>query len=79
MGVATVLIGCLPTYQMIGLASPILLALLRLVQGLAMGARVLPRAMAGRAAAPVGLSGRPRPPCCPCAVNTLSFPLAAWS
>lgn len=37
MGVATVLIGCLPTYHHIGLAAPVLLALLRLVQGLAMG------------------------------------------
>ncbi|KAI8470012.1 MAG: major facilitator superfamily domain-containing protein [Monoraphidium minutum] len=37
MGVATVLIGCLPTYHMIGIAAPVLLALLRIVQGLAMG------------------------------------------
>lgn len=37
MGVPTVLIGCLPTYAHIGIAAPILLALLRLVQGLAMG------------------------------------------
>ena len=33
----TVLIGCLPTYAMIGRAAPILLLLLRLIQGLAMG------------------------------------------
>jgi MHS family proline/betaine transporter-like MFS transporter len=38
MAVPTVLIGCLPTYQMIGEAAPILLALLRAIQGLAMGA-----------------------------------------
>lgn len=33
MGVPTVLIGCLPSYEQAGIASPILLALLRLVQG----------------------------------------------
>ena len=37
MGIPTVLIGCLPTYNHIGLAAPILLAFLRLIQGLAMG------------------------------------------
>lgn len=37
MGVATVLIGLLPTYQHIGIAAPILLALLRLCQGFAVG------------------------------------------
>jgi hypothetical protein len=37
MGIPTVLIGCLPTYHHIGLAAPIILAFLRLVQGLAMG------------------------------------------
>jgi metabolite-proton symporter len=34
MGGATVLIGCLPTYEMIGVWAPILLVLLRIVQGL---------------------------------------------
>lgn len=33
MGVPTVLIGCLPTYDQAGYASPVLLAVLRLVQG----------------------------------------------
>ncbi|GAA3238266.1 MFS transporter [Pseudonocardia petroleophila] len=37
MGVATTLIGLLPTYATIGVAAPILLVLLRCVQGLAIG------------------------------------------
>ncbi|MDF0604484.1 MHS family MFS transporter [Neisseriaceae bacterium TC5R-5] len=37
MGVATVCIGLLPTYQQIGLWAPILLVLLRVVQGVAVG------------------------------------------
>jgi MFS family permease len=38
MGFATVLIGVLPTYQMVGIWAPILLVLVRVVQGLAFGA-----------------------------------------
>jgi metabolite-proton symporter len=37
MGVATVLIGCLPTYAQIGVWAPAALILLRLVQGFAVG------------------------------------------
>ena len=37
MGIATFLIGCLPTYESIGVLAPILLAVLRTVQGLGVG------------------------------------------
>ena len=37
MGVATVLVGVLPGYDTIGLAAPVLLIVLRLLQGLALG------------------------------------------
>jgi MHS family shikimate/dehydroshikimate transporter-like MFS transporter len=37
MGVATFLVGCLPTYSMIGIWAPILLVILRFAQGLAVG------------------------------------------
>ena len=37
MGAATTLIGLLPTYAAIGVAAPLILVLLRFVQGLAIG------------------------------------------
>jgi MFS family permease len=37
MGVPSVLIGCLPSYEVAGVAAPVLLSLLRMIQGLAMG------------------------------------------
>jgi len=37
MGIATVLIGLLPTYQQIGTTAPILLLLLRILQGIGLG------------------------------------------
>jgi metabolite-proton symporter len=37
MGISTVLIGVLPTYATIGVAAPVLLAVLRFVQGLGLG------------------------------------------
>jgi MFS transporter, MHS family, shikimate and dehydroshikimate transport protein len=37
MGGGTFLVGCLPTYDQIGMAAPILLILLRLVQGVGLG------------------------------------------
>ncbi|MFF4138546.1 MFS transporter [Streptomyces mirabilis] len=37
MGIATALIGCLPTYHTIGMAAPVLLTTLRVIQGFALG------------------------------------------
>lgn len=40
MAIATLLIGCLPTYQTIGISAPLILICLRLVQGFSVGGEI---------------------------------------
>ncbi|MGI8311762.1 MFS transporter [Saccharopolyspora hattusasensis] len=57
MGSATVLIGLLPTYQTIGIWAPILLLLMRLLQGLGSGAEQGGAMLMAAEHAPVGKRG----------------------
>jgi MFS family permease len=57
MGLSTLLIGCLPSYDAIGLAAPALLVLLRLVQGFAAGGEWGGAALFGIESAPPGRRG----------------------
>lgn len=57
MGVSTFLIGCVPNYNSIGIAAPILVLILRLLQGLALGGEYGGAATYVAEHAPVGKRG----------------------
>jgi MFS family permease len=57
MGMSTLLIGCLPTHDSIGAAAPVLLVLLRLIQGFAAGGEWGGAALFGIESAPHGRRG----------------------
>lgn len=57
MGAATVLMGCLPTYDQIGITAPILLTVLRLLQGFASGGEWAGAATYMLESSPVGRRG----------------------
>jgi MFS family permease len=57
MGVSTFLIGCVPNYKSIGIAAPILVLILRLMQGLALGGEYGGAATYVAEHAPVGKRG----------------------
>ncbi len=57
MGIATTLLGCLPTYDQIGFWAPLLLVLLRLVQGFAVGGEWGGAAIMAVESAPPGHAG----------------------
>ena len=57
MGGATFLIGCVPSYESIGIAAPILVLILRLLQGLALGGEYGGAATYVAEHAPVGKRG----------------------
>src|SRR6476469_3741153 len=58
MGVSTFLVGLLPTYAAIGVAAPVILVLLRLLQGLAVGGEYGGAAIYVAEHAPFGQRGR---------------------
>jgi metabolite-proton symporter len=57
MGIATTLIGCLPTYAMVGPLAPILLIVLRFAQGLAIGGQWGGAMLLATESAPAGRRG----------------------
>lgn len=58
MGIATFLIGCLPTYERVGLLAPALLALMRFCQGLGLGGEWSGAALLATETAPHGKRAR---------------------
>ena len=57
MGGATTLMGLLPTYEAIGIAAPLLLVLLRFLQGFALGGEVVGAVVLAMESAPEGKRG----------------------
>jgi MFS family permease len=58
MGIATFLIGALPTYDAVGLLAPVLLVLLRCLQGFGAGAEMAGGSVLLTETAPIGKRGR---------------------
>ncbi|KIZ04144.1 Putative proline/betaine transporter [Monoraphidium neglectum] len=58
MAVPTVLIGCIPSYETIGVAAPVLLGVLRVIQGLAIGGEYGTAVVYAAELAPPGWEGR---------------------
>jgi len=58
MGSSTFLVGCLPTYKTLGIVAPVILLLLRILQGLALGGEYGGAATYVAEHAPIGKRGR---------------------